>query len=67
MPREYVVPDELRKNPLSKEPGGFVVTVVKESHTIVYHNVKNWKAYVSKVRKEGVRAILVDNLKVFGQ
>lgn len=65
MPKNYVVPDKLRTNPLSVEPGGFTVTVVKKKYTIVYENIKNWKAYVSKVSKTDVVSILVDDLIVY--
>lgn len=65
MPKSYIVPDELRKNPLSKEPGGFIITVVKNKYTIVYRNIKNWKAYVNKVPKTDVVSILVDDLIVY--
>jgi hypothetical protein len=61
--KTYIPTADMRTNPLSAQPGGSTVTVKYESHEIVYTNIKNTKAYISKIRRErdDIVAIYVDD------
>jgi len=47
--KTYIPTDDMRDNPLSKQPGGSVVRVVYQDHEVVYDKIKNPGAYIRKI------------------
>ena len=61
------VGDEYRINPLSLEPGGFIVTVVfSNGKTLEYDKVKSPRKYVARIPgKENISHIYVNGGQVW--
>ena len=67
MSDNFRVGDGFRRNPLSKIPGGSVVTITyKTGKSRTYDKVKNMEAYVKKVLENSdIAFATVDNEKIY--
>jgi hypothetical protein len=62
-----LVKDEFRKNELSLEPGGSVITAILQSgRSLTYDKIKKVDAYCAKLKKDKtVVEIIVDNKSIW--
>lgn len=62
-----LVKDDFRKNELSLEPGGsLVTTILKSGRSLSYDKIKKVDAYCAKLKKDqAVVEILVDNKSIW--